>query len=80
MDRAIQLTYLAPLLGLLLLGLSVQPAAPQSIWYVPRWAPPNAPLHTPDYMDQFEPDAPWQRAASVVDVFEIPSRANLHCD
>jgi hypothetical protein len=43
-------------------------AAAQAVWFDP-WAPPNGPK---DYMALFQPNAPWQRAASAVKVFEIP--------
>jgi len=47
-------------------------AVPQEIWFAPPAAPVNTPLHRAvDFMDLFNPDAPWQQAASHVKVFML---------
>jgi hypothetical protein len=53
---------------LLLLNIAAaRPAVAQKIWFDPR----GGPTGVPDFMDLFRPDAPWQQAASHVQVFEV---------
>jgi hypothetical protein len=39
-----------------------------SVWLAPRNQPP---IPAPDFMDLFQPDAPWPKAASHVQIFEL---------
>jgi hypothetical protein len=50
--------------------LSGIPAAAQSpiVWFAPRNQPP---IQAPDFMDLFQPNAPWHKAASRVQVFTL---------
>ena len=48
----------------------LEPASAQSIWFAPR---PRPDQH-PDYLDLFEPNAPWQQVASHVAVFAVGGR------
>jgi hypothetical protein len=59
---------LIPWLTLFLFGASsVQAAEAPSIWFAPLSGKQGA----PDFMDLFQPDAPWQTAASAISTFEI---------
>jgi len=61
--------HIAGLFAALLLSpfFSMPPACAQTIWFSPR----AGPQRVADFMDLFEPNAPWQRAAAHVKVFEI---------
>lgn len=72
-----RLSRLMWLAGLLLLNIAAaRPAATQEIWFAPRGGPKGV----PDYMDLFRPDAPWQQAASHVQVFEVPGELRSEPD
>jgi hypothetical protein len=63
-----RLSRLMWLAGLMLLNIAAaRPAAAQKIWFSPR----GGPTGVPDFMDLFRPDAPWQQAASHVQVLEV---------
>lgn len=68
------LRLLALVLGCLLSGLVVtSPAAAQQIWFSPQPRLGGG----ADYMELFRPDAPWQRAASHVQMFEVSGHSIL---
>jgi hypothetical protein len=50
----------------------VRPTLAQEIWFAPPGAPEDSRLHRAvDFMDLFNPDAPWQQAASHIKVFML---------
>jgi hypothetical protein len=49
-------------------------ASAEQIWFTPQAAPANTPLHSADdFIELFQPNAPWQKAASQVTVFKLYS-------
>lgn len=62
---------LALISSLQLGATSIDAAGPQ-IWLAPQASvPPSRLSRAADFMDMFEPDAPWQKAASHVAVFKL---------
>jgi hypothetical protein len=59
--------YRACILALLILSSGAACASAQQVWFVPWW---NA-EGPKDFMDLFQPDAPWQRAASAITALDI---------
>ena len=51
---------------------AVGSAQAQEIWFAPQAAPPDSRLsRAVDFMELFNPDAPWREAASHVKVFKL---------
>jgi hypothetical protein len=65
------LPHLVLFLAMILAELPATAATAPNIWFSPRWGPDGL----PDYMELFQPNAPWQQAASSIQAFEIPGEA-----
>ena len=61
-------------LALLLISTFARPVDAQTIWLSPQ----SGNTQPADYMDLFQPNAPWGRAASAVSVFETSLQWVLH--